>query len=117
MNHHDWVPATLDWLAFATFLATAAAAWIAAWSVRRADRALLRERRASFELMALAKIAELWGLRPAGATNALAALIVAAGRPNELNTIRHWILAAHDLDPAAAREIEQAVRVRLEERG
>jgi hypothetical protein len=41
MHQHDWVPAALDWLAFATFLATAAAAWIAAWSVRRADRALV----------------------------------------------------------------------------
>ena len=33
-------------------------------SVNRANKALLRERRASFELGVLAKIAELWGLNP-----------------------------------------------------
>ncbi len=66
-GHHDWVDWALKLIALLTFIATAAAAWLAWYSIRRANMALLRERRASFELAALARVAESYTLRPGGA--------------------------------------------------
>lgn len=57
MADHDWVDWALKLIALLTFLATAAAAWLALYSVRRTNAALLRERKASFELQTLARVA------------------------------------------------------------
>ena len=120
MADHDWVDWALKLIALLTFLATAAAAWLALYSVRRTNAALLRERKASFELQTLARVAELYTIGAQGGP-VLAKALMQALKPHDLPTVRAWLTETDHMVEAPHRafaaEPEQAVRDRLRERG
>src|ERR1022692_4915152 len=120
MADHDWVDWVLKLVALLTFLATAAAAWLALYSGRRANAALLRERKSSFELQTLARVAELYALGAQGGPVLVKALIQAL-KPDALPTVQAWLTETDHMvgapQRAFAAELEQAVRDRLRERG
>lgn len=93
----DWMDWVLFWVSVGSLVATACAAVLALWAVRaakrtarEADEALVRERRAAFELAVLARVGEVFGLRVAGSADALRGLLLTL--PDEdLPTLRTFL--------------------------
>lgn len=94
------------------------AAGLAWWAVREAKRAardadagLARERRAAFQLAALARIGEVAGLRAAGSADALRGLLLTLPE-EDLPTLRDF-LRAHD-DATLPNSGERDLRLHAE---
>jgi hypothetical protein len=105
---HDALDQIVAWSTVAAAVLALVALFAAMWSVRHADRALMRERQMTFELGVLAQLAHACGNLWNGSASEVLALI--ALLPGELDGLRAYIEQRLQPEGPAFAANEQVLR-------
>jgi biopolymer transport protein ExbB/TolQ len=110
----DWV---VIWSTVAASVLAVVAIILAAWSVYRADKALVRERRQVFELSLLARLVEVCGYGGGGrieVAKGLLLMLPETDLPELREQVEHDVVPSNEMLRRYLPEFEKAVEKRLE---